>query len=533
VTLTVDGAPPTADDAATPDHEESPDRRRLAATIVAVTGAAFIAVYALVALLRIRYPSELEWIEGGMVDHVARIRDGHQLYGPPSLTFIPDIYTPLYFYVSAAVSFVTGLGFFPLRVVSVVSSAVLLVLVGRLTMRDTADVRSGVIAAGLFAATYRLSGAWLDVGRVDTLCIALLFGALLVARRTRTPRGAIAAGALMALAFLTKQVALLPSIAVIGFFLVTRRPARTVLAYAGSLVVGIGGSTLLLNALTGGWYSTYVIDIPAKHAIAKREYFGFFTDDLLYPLAIAIVISVVALVAVRRQRSEGFWFHLFAGAAIGAAAYSARLHTGGYDNVLMPMHAEIAVLVGIGAHRLLDGSPRRWLRAAAAVALLLQFAWLAYNPFDQVPRTGDERAGAAMIEALRALPAPTYLPGHPWYLVEAGQTYSAQGAAIEDVRRAHLRGMDKTVAKELWDAVEQQRFASIVVDSGTGYSYLPDNLCRWYRPDHALVPGQVSLPLTGTLTGPDMVWLPRAEPDERDCNGIGHWTIGPNGEGTE
>jgi hypothetical protein len=396
-------------------------------------------------------------------------------------------------------------------------------------MVETDDRRAGLLAAGLFAACYRLGGAWLDVGRVDTLCVALLFGALLVGRRARTSRSTFAAGALMSLAFLAKQVALLPSLGLLLFFLVARRPARAVVTYGATVAVGIGGSTLLLDRLSDGWYSTYVFDVPARHSIAKQEYVGFFTHDLIWPLAVVLTLGIGAVVLLRRRRSDAFWFHVLVGGAIVAAAYSARLHTGGYDNVLMPMHAELAVLAAIGAHHVVDSSPRRWLRIAVTLAVLLQFGLLAYNPAAQVPHADDRRAGAAMIAALRDLPGPTYLPGHPWYLAQVGQPITAQGAAIEDVRRAHVRGMDETIAHQLWDAVAAQRYATIVVDWGEGYSYLPDNLCRFYRPERELVPGgQVSLPLTGTMTGPAMVWVPRAVPD-RDCGGIGHWTIGPNG----
>ena len=165
-------------------------------------------------LLRLRYPYELEWIEGGMVNHVARLRSGQPLYGAPSLTFTPDIYTPLYFVVSALVSVLTGTGFVSLRLVSIVASLVLLAALAKLADRETKDPVAAVVAAGLFAACYRISGAWLDIAREDTLCIALLFCGLVVARDARTGRRGVAAGALVSLSFLTKQVALLPAVGV-------------------------------------------------------------------------------------------------------------------------------------------------------------------------------------------------------------------------------------------------------------------------------------------------------------------------------
>ena len=496
--------------------------------IVTIAGVGFIAMYLVIALVRLRYPYEVEWIEGGMVDHVARLRDGHALYAAPSLTFTADIYTPLYFVVAALVSFVTGLGFFPLRLVSLVASVALFVALAKLTMADTEDRVSGVLAAGLFAACFRIGGAWLDTARVDTLCIALLFWGLLVARRARTARAGVLAGLLISLGFLSKQIALFPAIAVAVFFLVARRGRAVTGSYALTVLAGIGGSTVVANAVTHGWYNFYVFELPARHDIASENYVDFFTHDLIRQLPVVLLFVGVGFFALR-HRMDGLLFHATVGGAILFAAYSARLHTGGYDNVLLPIYAELAVLGAIGVHHLLRSSPHRWVAAGAALLVLAQFGLLFYNPVAQLPTAADRRAGEAMMTGLRALPQPAYLPGHPWYLVEAGQQSSAQGAAIEDVFRGDRHGSGPVLARELWESVASRRWAAIVVDSGIGFSYLPDNLCRYYEPVGTLDPsGAVVLPLTGTKTAPKTVWEPR--PDEADdCHGIDFWTVGPNG----
>src|SRR5690242_13004900 len=70
---------------------------------------------------RISFPYELHWMEGGSVDHVRRILAGEPLYVPPSIDFVPYTYTPWYFYLSAFVSRIIGIGFIPLRLVSIVA----------------------------------------------------------------------------------------------------------------------------------------------------------------------------------------------------------------------------------------------------------------------------------------------------------------------------------------------------------------------------------------------------------------------------
>ena len=62
--------------------------RRLGMGVVLACAAASIALYAGIAILRMRYPFELEWMEGGMVDHVGRLLSGRPWYAKPSLYFV-------------------------------------------------------------------------------------------------------------------------------------------------------------------------------------------------------------------------------------------------------------------------------------------------------------------------------------------------------------------------------------------------------------------------------------------------------------
>src|SRR5437867_9503324 len=85
-------------------------------------GIAYVIAYLAVALLRLRYPFELEWMEGADLGHVERLLRGQPLYGRPSLEFAPFIYPPLYFMAAAWVTKLIGLGFPALRLVSFVAS---------------------------------------------------------------------------------------------------------------------------------------------------------------------------------------------------------------------------------------------------------------------------------------------------------------------------------------------------------------------------------------------------------------------------
>jgi 4-amino-4-deoxy-L-arabinose transferase-like glycosyltransferase len=94
--------------------------------------------YVGIALARMRFPFELEWMEGGAVDHVRRIMEGHPLYVAPSLAFTPFIYPPLYFYAAALVAkLMGGAGFVPLRLLSFAASLVTMALIFLIVRQDS------------------------------------------------------------------------------------------------------------------------------------------------------------------------------------------------------------------------------------------------------------------------------------------------------------------------------------------------------------------------------------------------------------
>jgi hypothetical protein len=533
------GQPPTGTDLPAPpaDGRTVAGIRRAATIAVVALAAGFVVAYVVAAVLRMRYPFELEWMEGGVVDDVRRILAGHSLYVRPSTSFTPYIYTPLYYYVAAVPAKVLGVGYFPLRLVSFVASITAFGCIAALVATDTRSRVAAFVAAGLFAACFRLGGAWFDLARVDSLFLALLFGGLLVARRARSPRAAVLAAVLLAASFQTKQSALLPAIAVVVFLFRRRRALAA--WYAGALVATLGTSVAVLDALSHGWYRFYVLDVPSAHRIVSDEYVAFWTHDLLLRLWPAIVLGAVGMWWTTRARADDgvplVWFHAPVAAALVGTAYQARLHSGGYDNVLLPAYGAVAILAALGLHgarplfeevrarrsEATAASARSsrgvaigaWAGIAACVLAIAQLATLTYDVGAQVPTAADRRTGDHMLAALRELPGTVYLPGHGWYLARAGKQTSAQGASLEDVMRADVRGTGRSLRREIARAIASGRWDWVVVDSAPTFSYLPRSLSRTYVRVGTLVDRHhPPLPLTGTPTGPLTVWARRDPP---------------------
>src|ERR1700760_2150640 len=195
-------------DAAKPALDRPPLRQRApraAQLAAALAGLVAIGAYLFVALSRLDYPFALEWLEGNSLVEVHRILTGQPLYPAPAAGYVPDGYPPLYFALSAGAARVLGVSYLPLRLGSPLSPPACFAPLGRLVQRETGSIAAGTGAAGVLAATYFATDTWFDVGRVDSLFLALSVGGLYAARWMRGRRGAVAVGVLLAATALTKQ----------------------------------------------------------------------------------------------------------------------------------------------------------------------------------------------------------------------------------------------------------------------------------------------------------------------------------------
>ncbi|PYQ09199.1 MAG: hypothetical protein DMH00_13440, partial [Acidobacteria bacterium] len=258
------------------------DLRRLTRTLrfLLLTGAlAFVLMYLVVALSRLFYPFDLEFMEGGLLHQVRRVVSGEGLYVPPSLGYTAFPYPPLYFYAAAAVATLTRLGFAPLRIISFAASLGSLVLIYRFVRRETESAFCGILSASLFAATFRIGGASFDLARVDSLFLFLLLAGVYVLRKSSSRPSACAAGLLMGLSFLTKQTALVVGLSLgLQSLLPGKRRGRVLFTLVFFGV--IGASTFLMNALSSGWYSFYCFQQFRHHDLVRDQILGFWTADV-------------------------------------------------------------------------------------------------------------------------------------------------------------------------------------------------------------------------------------------------------------
>ncbi len=403
--------------------------------------AGYILVYFLLAARRAAYPYELEWIEGTTIDHIRWILQGKALYSEPDIHHIPPIYNPFYYYVSAAVSKITGVGFLAPRLVSILASGASFLLLYRIVTRLYPYPLAGLIAAGIFAASYHFTGAWMDLAKTDSLFLFFTLAAFFLVCGPSGWWKMAEAGFLFMLAFFTKQLAL-PIILCVGLFSLILSQGRTWLAWL--VAVGLGGAMFyVLDRASSGWFSFFTVIIPAYHERVVDV--GYFWVTFLKSWAPAVVVWLISLIAMHsrpgaRVKIQETILYVVFSAALIAVSWGIFLKVWTYKNGFLPACLGLALLAGLSVgywmERSRESACTAWAPrglAGSLVVFLWQFLILAYNPLEQIPTPQDRSAGDRFIQTVAALPGDVWIFNHGYYSAMAGKATYFSGPTFGDV----------------------------------------------------------------------------------------------------
>jgi hypothetical protein len=447
---------------------------------------AYLVIYLWMAYYRLRYPFDLEWIEGGMINQVQRLLHGQSMYVAPSINFVPFLYPPVYFYFSAAAALLFGGGPFPLRLVSFLASLVSFTTIFLIVRAETKNWWAAILSAGLFAATFRVTGAWLDIARVDSLFLALWLLFIYFVRGRKSTQYAVLAGLLAALAYLTKQTALIACIPILAYLFWCNWKYALVCLAAAALTIGI--TTLVMNYASAGWYGYYVFGLLSQQTEwLPQEFITFWKDDLLIHLPMVVLCAAFFLAGRPKQDRVSIlqWLSILMGALAGS--FITRVKIGGYANVLLPAYAVLSILFGLGLAGLLKlirqvpADYQGRLEVMIYTACLIQMVILLYNPFAQIPTMADLDAGNTLVKMLSKVQGPVFLPDHSYLPVLAGKNTYANNSAIWDV----LRGDQQTNGKALLGAnisaaIQKQSFDEIIVDGDLDLDWCCNGIDLYY-----------------------------------------------------
>jgi len=446
---------------------------------------------------RLTYPNELEWMEGAMVDHAARIATGQPLYCAPGVEHVPFLYSPLLFWLGG-LGIKLGLpGLLALRAIAAATSLGTALLLGYWVRKETQRVVPGLVASGLFLAGYGWLFWWFDLARNDGLFLLLTLGTAYQLRHGGHRRWLLAA-LLATGAVLAKQSALmwLPAIG-IGILLYDWRCGLR-FATAGSITVAAAVFGLHLGS--DGWSTFYLFEMPRYHGVEGSRKLGFWTEDVL-PMLPLLVLGLAGFVWRCLDREPRAALYL---AAIGSGgllcSWLSRLHVGGFDNVMMYGFAGACLLGAIAAVQPLGAPPWRTLTATSMLGLqfivLGIIAWNRQPMQTAIPSPQHAKSHAELHAYLHQVNGPVFLPGHGGMTRSHGKPASAHGQAIFDLLQAlprmatgeldvaaildtprlqSLPGKTGTALLAFRDdvmaALLQQRLGAIVLDAQLGPSF--------------------------------------------------------------
>lgn len=463
---------------------------------------------------RLSYPFELEWMEGGIVSHIRVVLAGQPLYRAPSLQFTPFIYPPFYYYACAAVAKLVGLGYFAPRLVSALAIVGCFGLLFYWVWRETRDYLASGAAVSLFAATYDLSGRWFDISRADSLLLFFLLLGGVCARFAVRRRTFAVAGVALALAFFTKQNALSIAGPVLLAALL-RAPRRGLIASAVFVgVVGLGA--VALNIRSHGWFWFYVFDLPAQHDVEWRAWRQLVFDPA-WPALAPMILAGLAVACGFPALSGGLRAWPAAGLLVlcaAAASTAARLHTGGYLNVMMPAHLALAFASALAIAQLRVSLRQSGLRQRLLVSALLtlQLALLSFGESAALPSADDRRVNSAILQSLAKVPGPIWCTASSYYPVLAGHPeLMTHSMGLVDVFKSKDEQLKARLISDLERELSSGRIRSIVLDRVGGF--LPNDVIRLIHANYHLtghlVPGlrqDSNWPNTGAAVRPDEIW---------------------------
>jgi hypothetical protein len=454
-----------------------------------------------VAVSRMFYPFDLEWIEGVTVELVKRLTEGESIYCSPTVEYIPMVYTPLYHYLGAFVSKVFGVGFVPLRAISFVSFLLTLFVLYKIIFDVTKDRFWSLVGIGLYSFSFAFCGFWFDLARIDTFANFMLIVSFYFLLREKS--FAIFLSALFSFfAFYSKQSNLIVTIFLFfPLLLEDKKRALIFLAYYLSFVIV---STLVENYFTNGWYMFWNFFAPMSHQWEWSRLVTFWTTDVVPSYPVFFVLLGFWLVKSHNindfPKSKYFLFFL-AGTILNS--YFFRLHQGGFLNVLIPLATSISVLLPIFLDWFAQNfnTPNNY-RNATYVFVLVQFIVLVYNPFLQIPRKIDEKIGWEFIRKIKDIEGEVFIPGHSFISRYAGKKSFTHYVRINEFLESKSKESEDFY-KEFLRTLREHKFSAIILDSDI---LLPEIAQNYYKSGQ-IIEGNGFYTVIGK-SRPQDLWLP-------------------------
>jgi 4-amino-4-deoxy-L-arabinose transferase-like glycosyltransferase len=474
--------------------------------LLLIASFSFTALFLYTISLRIPYPFELEWMEGAFLTQSLWLLKGNQLYVEPTIDFIPFLYTPLYTWLSTALMYVLGVGFWQARLVSVASSIGSAVMVYMIVKRLNGGRDASLIAAGLFLAGYGVTGFYYDVIRVDNLLMFMAAIGFYFAFISDSKRHVVLSALFLSLSFFSKQTGLF-YLTGMGFYYLVNKDFNNFLFYCLVCFFFVVIPVIYLHYSTQGWFTFYTYNVIDSYYFIPSFINRLFIPDLTnrFPFLTILTLGYFAYLATKKGRQRGMGNLLNICVVIGiVTSFLMRNKEGGVANCLIPMLFFETILAGtmIGNSDLVK-SPK--VKSMVMVLLLAQFYVFKYNPKYFVPNQADLETGKKILEYMKSQDDSVWLLDHAYYPVMVGRKPKPHNQALHDVWRT-----DKPVALSIKRMLEEKKFSKIIRSYQKNYDRLQNYIHQnYYQAELLLPPDDLSFyPKAGYLVRPQYIFLP-------------------------
>lgn len=425
-------------------------------------GLYFVCSYLFIVINRITYPFELEWMEGGTLMHIKKLVEGLDIYTSPSIDFIPAIYTPFYYYISKIAVSIWGFNFFSIRMISFISSILILFNIYLITLEIIKDKTFSFIAVSFFIASFNASGSWLDIGRVDSLAYFLLTSGFYMVLKKKLISVAVIAPIIFILAYLTKQNILIFALGAIFFIYYFDK--RACIYFTIVFLCGLLITHLLYDIFTDGWFSYYTLTLSNSLETKFNKLFTFWLNDIIKTYPIAILAILFLFLNSKNSHNilpSKFLIFLIAFLII---SYFPRVKIGGFENALIPAFIGISIYSSISMKYLFDELPLKFQKFLF-LTVIIQLLLLYYPIAEHIPSSIDKKTGETLLSELKSIKGNIFFPDHPFYLFLIGKESQAQSMAISDFINSKTKTEYKNkLLKEISNRIKNKYYEALIFD---------------------------------------------------------------------
>lgn len=471
----------------------------------------YILGYLYIVSQRLFYPFELEWMEGGMLNQCFRALKGLPIYTKPTIDFVPYLYHPLFYYISALFMRITGVEFWVMRMISVISSLGCGYLIFKIVQRESRRKFYSLLAAGLFFSTYRITGAWFDIGRCDSLFLLLILSSIYTLRYLKSWWAIYLCSLLLSMAFFAKQSGIFFILSTAIYLLFADK--IKLLIFSLLSVFLNGGIMFFLNQKTDGWYYYYTFILPKYQHFMKPRAISFFLDDLgrNLPFVLCCLAGFLFFVLWKRRGLKNLWLLILSSAAAFANSFFARIVPGGYDNNLIFIFSFCIILFCIILSKIDDNS-KVLLKSIAYTCILFQFIIFRYDISAQIPKREDWQAGKRFMEKVSQIKGDLLIFDHGFYAVMAGKRTSVHSYALGDLQNDEKRNLIEGVISVLYKRISERYYEAIILDQ-PGNPQIEELVSRYYyKAEELFSPNTATFyTLTGRKTRPNYIYLPKTD----------------------